>query len=133
MIEQFQAFRSKWEIWCKENNHQLSLVSDNCVYDGGFINNMIYTHLPNTLPIPYSASEQKYESFLGTDDILSGILKIVDPLFDKRWGFTKRIEELFVLPTKRVNHDHNPANDAYCIAFDHQVSNGIASGKIKKR
>jgi hypothetical protein len=26
MIEQFQAFRSKWELFCKENDHELLLV-----------------------------------------------------------------------------------------------------------
>jgi hypothetical protein len=133
MIEQFQAFRSKWELFCKENDHELLLVSDNCVYDGGFINNMIYQYLPDTLPIPYSASDQTYESFHGTDCVLRGILKIIDPTYKSEWGFTKRIEELFELPEKRVTHDHNPANDAYCIAFDYQVSNAISNGKIKLR
>ena len=89
--------------------------------------------MPDTLPIPYSASAQTYESFQETHSILNGVLKVVDPTFGKEWGFTKRIEELFDIPLKRVLHDHNPANDAYCIAFDHQVSNGIMSGTIKLR
>lgn len=133
MIEQFQAFRAKCELWCKENKHELLLVSDNCVYDGGFINNMIYKYMPDTLPIPYSASEQKYESFQETHSILNGILKVVDPEFCKEWGFTKRVEELFEVPEKKVSHDHNPANDAYYIAFDHQICNAIANGRIKLR
>jgi hypothetical protein len=91
--------------------------------------------MPDTLPlpIPYSAKKQEYESFLDTDSVLHGIIKVVDPSFTNLWGLSKRIEELYVLLVKITTHDHSPDNDAYTIAFDYQVANGISNGKIKLR
>ena len=132
MIVRFQEFRCKWETWCLLNNHDLILVSDNCVYDGGFINIMIYKHMTGTLPIPYEASgKQKYAPFQETGCILQGILKIIDPKFKKDRGHKYRIGKLFDLPKKKKPNDHNPSNDAYGIAYDWQVSNGISNKTIK--
>ena len=43
VITKFQEFRKKWEIYAKENGFSYYIVSDNNIYDGGFINDMIFT------------------------------------------------------------------------------------------
>uniref|UniRef100_A0A6C0EKZ9 Exonuclease n=1 Tax=viral metagenome TaxID=1070528 RepID=A0A6C0EKZ9_9ZZZZ len=131
MITQFQKFRAKWEDIAKENGWTLELVSDNNVYDGGFINEMLFTHT-NELPIPYN-TKGKYKPFWETHSEQRGLLMAVDPSFTSPWGFTKRIAELYDVPEMKVSHDHNPANDAYTIAFEHQVLFGIRDGRIKRR
>lgn len=130
MITEFQQFRSKWEQTCESNGDTLILVSDNCVYDGGFINDMIFTYLPGTLPIPYSASKQDYEIFHETFSMQRGLLKVVDPSFTSDWGLSQRISELYNLPPKRDLNPHNPVDDAYEIAYDYQVLNGIQNNQI---
>ena len=57
----------------------------------------------------------------------------VDPSYKNNWGYTKRISELYDVPEQRVNHDHNPANDAYTIAFEQQVLFGIREGRISRK
>lgn len=130
MIVGFQEFRKKWEIYCEENNKTLVLTSDNNVYDGGFINLLIFEHLPGVLPIPFSAGKQKYSSFFETHNQQRGLLMSVDPSYEKEWGYTDRIFELYpTLPKPEKKATHNPADDAYTIAFDQQVLFGINSGK----
>lgn len=131
MITLFQAFRAKWETFCRENNEEYVLVSDNNVYDGGFINQMIYDHLPE-LPIPYSASTQRYGAFHETHSMQKSLLMYVDN-YNKNWGYTDRIIELYDVPRPEVVHDHDPANDAANIAFDYLNVVDICNGKIKKK
>ncbi len=133
MITAFQAFRIQWEIYAKENNIEYVIASDNCVYDGGFINEMIFKCLPGDSPLPYSASTQEYSDFIDTHNCQRGLLMIIDPSYKDWWGFSDRIEELFQTPPKRKEHDHNPANDAYTIAFDQQVLFAIRDGMIKRK
>jgi hypothetical protein len=131
MITGFQNFRKKWELFAEENGKTLVLASDNKVYDGGFVNQLIFEHLPGTLPIPYSAGKQKYSAFYETHSEQRGLLFSVDSGYDKNWGFTDRIIELYSgMPEPKKMHDHNPANDAYSIAFDQQVLFGIREGKF---
>jgi hypothetical protein len=52
---------------------------------------------------------------------------------DEEWGLTNVIASVYEVPTCDVKHDHNPANDAYTIAFDAQVLFGIMDKKIKRR
>lgn len=132
MIIQFQQFRKKWEKYAVDNGIELLLVSDNNVYDGGFINDLIYRYLPNTLPIPYSTAA-KYRPFFETHSEQKGFLMAVDPHFDQNWGFQKRIGELYEVPKMKRKHDHNPANDAYTIAFEQQVLFAIQRGDIKRK
>lgn len=132
MIQEFQAFRARWETLAKDKGYKLELVSDNNVYDGGFINEMINNFLTRELPIPYSASNpQKYKSFWETHSEQRGLLMAVDPSFKEDFGLSKRIGELYELPEMTKSHDHNPANDAYTIAYDQQVLLGIRDGRIK--
>ncbi len=49
------------------------------------------------------------------------------------WGLVDKIRTLYDVPTSIVVHDHNPANDAYTIAFDTQVLFGLCNGKYKKK
>lgn len=132
MITEFQAFRSKWEKYAEDNKMELTLYSDNNVYDGGFVNELINKYT-NHLPIPYSADKQQYKSFYETGSIFKGILAIIDPSYAKNWGFSDRVRELYNIPEMTREHTHNPADDAYTIAFDAQIVNGIISGKIVRK
>jgi len=135
MITEFQNFRAKWEAKAKEMGAKLELVSDNNVFDGGFINQMIFTHLPKVLPIPYSASiPQEYGTFYETHSQQRGLLMALkDPTFEGNMGFSKRIFELYDVPPCTIPHHdhHHPCNDAYNIAYDQQVLHGIRKGIYK--
>jgi hypothetical protein len=130
MIVGFQQFRRKWETYARDNNLKLFLSSDNNVYDGGFVNILI-TKYTCDLPIPYSASTREYDVFFETHSMQRGILMASG--IDKEWGLTEAIASIYEVPTCDVKHDHNPANDAYTIAFDTQVLFGILDKKIKKK
>lgn len=131
LVDQFIAFRRKWEERAHATGDKLELVSDNNVYDGGFMNQLIceYTSL---LPLPYTTSG-KYRPFWETHSEQRGLLMAVDPDFKKDHGYTERIYDLFDVPRPKVAHDHNPAHDAYTIACEHQVLLGIRDGRIRKR
>lgn len=133
-IKEFQAFRAKWETYADEHNMGFELASDNNVFDGGFINELINTYTLD-LPIPYTASTagQKYRPFWETHAQQRGLLMSVDPAFNANWGLTKRIAELYDVPDMVKFHDHLPHHDAYTIAFEQQVLLGIRDGRIKRR
>lgn len=132
MISEFQEFRRKWEKIAAERDLKLELISDNNIFDGGFINNMIMKYLPEEMPIPYNAGDKKYSCFWETHSEQKGLLAVVDPQFDKNWGFFQRIKELYSLPAMKCDPDHNPTNDARSIATEHQVFLGIRAKKFKK-
>jgi hypothetical protein len=133
MITLFQAFRSKWEQRAKDMGIEFQLVCDNSIYDGTFVNQLIFNYLPNTLPIPYSASEQQYESFFETYSCQKGFLMCTDPSFNSDWCLFNRISELYDFPKSNKQHDHHPANDAYTIAYEQQILYGIRDGKYHKK
>lgn len=135
MIETFQAFRAKWEKKCAEDESlTLLLVSDNNVYDGGFINDMIFKHMDGVLPIPYTASSpQIFGSFFETHSQQKGLLMKLDPSYQRNWGLSRKINSMFHVPVINREHDHNPANDAYVIACEQQILFGISSGKIHRK
>ena len=126
MIAGFQEFRAKWENYARENDIKLYLASDNNVYDGGFINELIYKHMPGALPIPYSASTQEYESFYESHSMIKGFLLAHD--INEDWGLYDKLKKLYDVPDIPVMHDHNPANDAFTIAFEIQVLFGLYMG-----
>lgn len=133
MIRTFHAFRAKWEDYAAENNCNLSLCCDNSVFDGGFINKMMFQYMPGTLPIPYS-TKSKYSSFWETHSMQKGLLMHTDPKFmNVPWGLHISIASLYDVPQRQVLHDHNPANDAYTIAHELQVLYGICAGRITRR
>lgn len=108
-------------------------MTDNNVFDGGLVNELIKKYL-DVEPIPYSASEpQEYKPFWETFSQQKGLLAAVDPSFKSDWGLTDRIFQLYDVQKPSVNHDHNPVNDAYTIAYDQQVLFGIRDGRIRKR
>lgn len=132
MIQEFQDFRRRWEDYAVENECKLETVSDNNVFDGGFINQLIFDNLPDTMPLPYD-SKGKYKPYWETHSVQRGLLMAVDPEFKNDWGFTERIMELYKVPKMRRNHDHLPNNDAYTIAFENQIILGIRDGYIKRK
>lgn len=145
MINAFQEFRIKWERLSKKHGFKLELVCDNIVFDGGFINQMIAEHMPSgTLPLPYSADKtpnddgviaQKYKSLWETHSVQRGLLAVVDPDYKTDWGYTKRINELYSIPPMdpEITHDHLPHHDAYTIACEQQVVNGIRDRTIVRK
>jgi hypothetical protein len=132
MIMEFQNFRKKWEIHAMQNNLRIELISDNNVFDGGFINKLIGDYTGDML-LPYSASGRKYKSFWETHSEQRGLLMVIDPSYKKNYGFTKRIYELYDVSKPDRKHDHNPANDAYTIGYEQQVLLNIQNGRIKLR
>ena len=125
MIHEFQAFRKKWS--------HAELVTDNNVFDGGFINDLIFRHTPN-MPLPYT-TEGEYSSFFETFSQQRGLLMAVDPEYVKKsnWGYSDRIKKLYNVPEIDVVHDHNPANDAFTIACDQLILYGIMNGNIVRQ
>ena len=124
LIKSFQEFRAKWS--------NAVLVTDNNVFDGGLVNELIKKYLIGVESIPYSASKlQEYSPFWETFSQQKGLLFAVDPKFKSDWGLSHRIFELYDVQKPTVDHDHNPVNDAYTIAYDQQVLFGIRDGRIK--
>jgi hypothetical protein len=132
MIREFQAFRSKWELKAKSEKAEFYLVSDNPIFDGGFINEMIFEHLPGILPIPYGASDQEYSAFLDTHSQQKGLLMDVCPEFISNWGLSQKITQIFQVPEQILAHDHRPDHDAYTIAWDQQILFAIRDRRVKK-
>lgn len=136
-VGRFQTFRATWEKKARSNGWKLELVSDNNVYDGGFVNMAIESDI---LGIPYTASEidgsQQYASFWETHSEQRGLLMAIDPEFkENSSGHSQRIEELFdcsSLPEK-YDHDDNPAHNAYSIAREQQILLGIRDGRIRRK
>ena len=140
MIKQFQDFRRNWELYASENNVELALTTDNPIYDGGFINQLIFKYLPTEDPIPYSASgDHKWRQLWNTDDQQRGLLSFIDPVFRDQFGLSNKIINMFQcvngnkLPPMKITHDHDPVNDAYTIAYDQQLLFGIRDGKYVLR
>jgi len=134
MVEEFQKFRSKMEQHAKDIGAKYYFVSDNKIFDGGFMNALIGKHTSD-MPLPYTASTSQYSSFFETHSMQKGFLLAIDPNFDPdiKSGFTNRIAELYDVPPPLKEHDHNPENDAYSIAYDFAVMMAIREGKIKKK
>lgn len=130
MVCLFLEFRLKWEKLAEEKGFKLELVSDNNVFDGGFINQMMFEHT-DYLPIPFTVKDKKWGTFWETHSEQRGLLMAVNPDFPKDGGFGTRINKLYDIPHSTVKADHTPANDAFNIARDQQVLLGIRSGKFK--
>jgi hypothetical protein len=121
MIEGFQAFRAKWEEYASVNKLNYYLTSDNNVYDGGFVNELIYKHMPNVLPIPYSAGKQEYETFFESHSMLKGFLLSKNNSNEfGDWGLSDLIYKNKLMNKCPIQQDHNPVNDAYVIAYETQ-------------
>lgn len=135
MTKSFQNFRAKWEQEASRIGAKFEICCDNTAYDAFFINAYIckYTTPEEDLPLPYNASDQRYRPFWETHAQQRGLLMLADPCWDCDWGLQKRIAGIFDVPTCPVNHDHNPSNDAYTIAFEQQVLFAIRDGRIKGR
>ena len=121
MITNFHQFRKHWEDFATQNNCEFYLVTDNISFDVTFINLMMFKHLPGVLPIPYSASSQKYSSVIDICQMARGFA--ADPNYAKKWGFNDHLDKILeghlkdakkVLPLKAK--EHKPDIDAHYIA-----------------
>ena len=129
MINLFQEFRKKWEKYADDSHYSFVLVSDNKVYDGGFINDLIFKYLKDILPIPYSALKQEYETFIETHSMQIGLL--FNHGLNVEWGTSKKIIELYNVPLCPIIHNNNPTNDAMTIAWDYLILFCISKNLIK--
>lgn len=113
IIKNFQEFRFKY--------NDAELVSDNPVFDGGFMNRLIAKYYPNDYVLPYDKNGN-YRHLFDVHSQQRGLLFSLDPKFalDNIFGYTKKIRELLNVNIER-DHDHNPVNDAYNIACDQQI------------
>lgn len=130
MIHGFHAFRQKWEQYAADHSYEYYLVSDNNVYDGTFVNHLMAKHMSHTLPLPYTALTQTYDTFFETHSMTKGLLLAHGVMTD--WNITEHLSKLYDMPARRVFHDNNPVNDAHSIAFDMHCLLQIGSGKIVK-
>lgn len=139
MIESFQKFRSGWETTAKQFNATLTLVSDNVIFDGGYVNEMINKYTAD-LPIPYSAARlskgnQKYAGIVDVGDIERGMLMVLDPNNKLPGRKPARLESLYNFSKtpidSTIHHDHTPDNDAYTIACRFRKCQDIQQGLVK--
>jgi hypothetical protein len=140
MIVAFQEFRKKWEYFASQNGYKFELCTDNNIYDGGFVNQMIAKYLNEYNPIPYNARPSsdgtpEYAPFWETHSMQRGLLMQVDPTYTQNsdWGYSDRINELYEIPEaidQNISHDHLPHHDAYTIACDLQILHGIQNRTI---
>ena len=146
------AFRLKGEIRATEMEHKLVIVSDNVSYDIGMLEKMMEPR--KVLPFVYRLTDEKYNGGTPcTHSMQKGLLAAVDPIWlfgdkDVRrgdtewiswleesdptkvewWSMTKRIRYLYHIPKPEVEHDHNPANDAFTIACEYLNIHAIGLG-----
>lgn len=133
MIFKFQEFRGKWEQYAKDNNKTLLLVTDNACFDGGELNDIISRQLDQVRPMPYLVTEQeKYGDLWETSSIIKGIL-LANGIKDISGTMWDTLNEVYYLPPVPENSliAHNPADDAFGIAFKAQIIFNI--DKFKKK
>jgi hypothetical protein len=142
----FQSFRVKWETYARDNNLDYVIVSDNKVYDGEKMNQLI-VRFTKDIVLPYSASEypdpknktnefipmQQYQKFEETTSMKRGFLMAYNLGREDEIKNFSDLEKEFDFPAPEKIHSHMPQDDAYSIARDRQLLQGIATGKFKKR
>jgi len=119
MIIEFQKFRRKWEIFAKERDVILETVSDNLIFDAGYLNDMIDDHTDDH-PLPYTTCGI-YSQAWETKSMLRGMMMAIDPSFQESSGFMKRLSKMYKLPSPQKRYNHNPVNDAYTRGYEVQV------------
>ncbi len=135
MIRGLLSFIEKWERKADEAGLKLDVVSDNAEFDFGFVDDLIFRHVPDAMPLCYRVTDGKYRRTWDTHCVQRGFLLAVDSEFalNNTWGYTKRIEKLYDVPSDSVVHDHEADNDASTIAKENAVLLGIARGTIKRK
>lgn len=132
LINEFINFRKKYESIAQERGIEILLVTDNKLFDGGFINYLI-TKYTNENTLPCSALTGEYCQMIETTSAVCGLIKFIDKTDKNNWGVYKRLNELYNLPRCDVSHNHQPDNDASVIAHNMYLLDQISLGKIKKR
>ena len=122
MIRCLMEFRKKWETTAQQEGKKYYFISDNPIYDGSFVNELINRHLSDDfMPIPYNAGDKKYSSFFDVHSMQRGYLRHADPSFDSNWGLFEKMTNFINAPAMTMTHDHHPAHDAYTIAYEFQT------------
>lgn len=130
MITEFWETRQHWETYATEQGYCFQLACDSSVFDAAELNKLAERHLPNTKPMPYNTFD-KYCNLYETFNMQRGFLMAVDPTFTEEYDLNTRIKELFNLPHPAVQANHCPENDAYVIAYDLHMLNGIREGRYQ--
>jgi hypothetical protein len=133
-LDKLVYFVQKWENKAEQDKAILKRCSDNVVFDIGKVNNLLAQYRPDILAMPFKWTTGKYGTLFDVHQTQRGLLLAHDPQWvTKYWGLTKAIEATWEVPKKRFEHTHLPHEDAYTIAFDLQVLDAIALGRLKKR
>jgi len=133
-LDKLIYFVQKWEVKAQQDKALLKRCSDNVIFDIGAINAMVTQYRPDIMQMPYSWTSGEYGALYDVHQTQRGFLLAHDPQWaTKYWGLTKAIEATWDVPKKILEHTHLPHEDAYGIAFDLQVLDAIALGRLKKK
>jgi hypothetical protein len=110
-LEQIRAFRALFDQW--DTTHHLFVLSDNAVYDLGWIN--YYLSLANAPNLSHRA-DGSYMATYDTHDYARGARRLT---YDTWWTSVREIIEVYKLPLDPEDHDHMPENDAAFIYHMH--------------
>lgn len=157
-LSNLRIFRSYWENYAiNEMEGKIVVVSDNVSFDIGTIDQLMRQYFPESKNSLYQINfPEKYNGGIPcTHSMQAGLLSSVDPLWlmstkkddepewiewlvkegevedgkPQFWSRTARIRYLYSIPKPEVDHDHNPANDAYTIACEYLAIHAIAIGE----
>lgn len=132
VVYSFMEFRTKWERYAESKKLEYYIVSDNPIFDGGFINNLIDKYgSDNDMPLPYSAYNKSYSPLINVHCMQYGVLNQIEPN-SSFWGLSNAINNIYNIPPCNVKHDHLPHNDAYTIACDFNNLLLIKEGYYRK-
>ncbi len=137
----------EFETIAKEEKADFEIITDTTIYDGSLTNALIARYQDVLIkefnvadgkifkPLPYSILTREFGSvgdlWCGAEWFLKGA-GVKREKEEKLWDAFKRVWETPELP-EGAKHDHDPANDAFCIAFMYFVICEIAAGRILKR
>jgi len=138
MAQQFENYISSEQ----NTNPNFILISDFSSFDIGLLNKLLESHGKKALR--FRRITLDFFQDLDTTSFVSGVLFALDPksAFEKGWEwdqYDKIFKKLGIKPNKKVEHDHEPVNDAlknlidFLTLIERGVSKGIVVGKKRKR
>lgn len=139
MVRELLDFVINAERIANRLNKRFHIVSDNKLFDLGFMNQKIAKYYDETFQLPYSPLAFSQGEFIylarvyETQSMQFGLLSQYDPEYAEtnQWGFGERIRKLWAVPDYPVEHDHNPVNDAISQLYDYQSLLRIYNGSYK--
>lgn len=121
-LRKFHELRIKWEVRAAEEKTSLEILSDNMLFDGHILNSWYTKYMPDTHPLPYTASKGTYSGDMWeTDSMLRGMLIGMGYKVESPWGLTEAARLAIKAPEPEFKATHLPHEDAYSIAYDGQL------------